>query len=212
MRKSNPGFTLIELLLSLAIFSIMAVAVYSAFASGIGVWRKAKEVGSIHQTARLMLDEIAEDLRNTVMISGSPFMGKSDRVSFLIVRRDAATSGGLIASEVRRITYEVKRDETSPYDAIYRLDESYVEGLQEGHEKPEYFGGPITAFELQYVARDEESGVAMEWKAVWDEEDLFPIGVKITLAMPGRQKEGAVFTKTVFMPQGLREKEDKDEG
>ncbi len=210
MKKSNSGFTLIELLLSLAIFSIMAVAVYSAFASGIGVWRKAKEMSTTYQMARLVLEEVAEDLRNTVMITGSPFVGQTGYISFLVVRRGSGVAEGTPSSEIRRITYEVKRDKASSYDALYRLDESYVEGLQEGHEAPDYFAGPLTAVAIEYAGREEE-GTVGSWRSSWEENDAIPAGVQITLTMPGREEDEFGFSKTVFMPQGLKEPEDGDE-
>ena len=71
--RKQDGFTLIELLVSLSIFSIISLAVYSSFAGGVGAWRRAQEFSSIYQTARLLLDDMARELKNAVMISGTDF-------------------------------------------------------------------------------------------------------------------------------------------
>src|SRR2546422_5171922 len=73
------GFTLIELLVSLTIFSIIAVAVYSAFAGGVGAWRRAQEFSSTYQTARLVLEDMAHELKNAVILSGTDFIGEKQR-------------------------------------------------------------------------------------------------------------------------------------
>ena len=72
------GFTLIEMVVSLTIFSVISLSVYSSFAGGITVWRKAEEFSSVYQTARLVLDSMALELTNTVKVSGTEFEGPGD--------------------------------------------------------------------------------------------------------------------------------------
>ncbi len=191
-RSKDSGFTLIELLLSLAIFSIISVAVYSTFAGGVLAWRRAQDFSSTTQTTRLILEKIAGDLRTVVKIKGSEFIGGSKKLSFLVLRRGPA------ASEIRRITYEVERD------ALFRLDESYVEGLQEDHREPDLMTSPIAGLEFQYVSRGEEGETDWDWSDVWEESEGIPVGVKIILTMPGRQEVEIQFAKVVFMPLGLQ--------
>src|SRR2546425_2646164 len=87
------GFTLIELMVSLAIFSVITLAVYSAFAGGVGAWRRAQEFSSTYQTARLVLDDLAHELTNAVSISGTDFVGESQKLSFLTVRHHRDPKG-----------------------------------------------------------------------------------------------------------------------
>lgn len=204
MRRPHGGFTLIELLLSLSIFSIMAIAVYSAFAGGVGVWRRAQAFSATYQTARLVLEEVAQDLRNAVVISGSEFIGEPQRLSFLTVRH--GRSAAVLATRgIRRVTYEIRKNETEPLYALFRLEESYVEGLQDGHREPDDLASPIMGFDIQYASEVEGTEAPWDWQAVWEEEGTLPIGVQITLTIPGRQGKELHFTKTIFIPQGHRE-------
>ncbi len=85
--KRQGGFTLIELLVSLAIFSVVSLAIYSSFATGISAWRMGQDFSSVYQTGRLILDDMARELKNAVMISANEFIGESQRLSFLTVRQ-----------------------------------------------------------------------------------------------------------------------------
>src|SRR5437899_12332328 len=89
-REGRHGFTLIELLVSLTIFAVIAVAVYSAFAGGVGAWRRAQEFSSTYQTARLVLDDLANELKNAVVVSGTAFVGEAQGRPFLTVRQRPA--------------------------------------------------------------------------------------------------------------------------
>src|SRR3989449_39904 len=107
--EGRHGFTLIELLVSLTIFSIIAVAVYSAFAGGVGAWRRAQEFSSTYQTARLVLDDMAHELKNAVTLSGTDFIGEKQGLSFLTVRQRPHAQGRPVDPKITRVTYEVRR-------------------------------------------------------------------------------------------------------
>ncbi len=126
--RKQDGFTLIELLVSLSIFSIISLAVYSSFAGGVGAWRRAQEFSSIYQTARLLLDDMARELKNAVMISGTDFVGAPQRLSFLTLRQSPYTTGHPVNHQITRVTYEVQRDQASSGYSLFRLD-SYQSSL-----------------------------------------------------------------------------------
>src|SRR2546425_11199656 len=111
--EEQHGFTLIELLVSLTIFSVIALAVYSVFAAGVGAWRKAQEFSSTYQTARLVLDDLAQELTNAVNISGTDFVGEPQRLSLLTVRQRPYAQGRPADPKITRVTYEVRRDRAS---------------------------------------------------------------------------------------------------
>src|SRR5207247_11053245 len=90
---AQHGVTLIEPLVSLTIFSVIAVAVYSVFAAGVGAWRKAQELSSTYQTARLVLDDLAQELTNAVNISGTDFVGEPQTLSLRTVRQRTYAQG-----------------------------------------------------------------------------------------------------------------------
>ncbi len=89
--KSRRGFTLIEVILGLSIFSLVAMAVYSIFSSGIKLSEKAKSESEIFREARWTLELMAKDLENMVAydFAGSyperaPFTGSHQKIDFII--------------------------------------------------------------------------------------------------------------------------------
>src|SRR5437899_10908801 len=120
--EGRHGFTLIELLVSLTIFSIIAVAVYSAFAGGVGAWRTAQEVSSTYQTARLVLEDMAHELKNAVTLSGTDFIGEKQGVSILTVRQRPHAQGRPVDPKITRVTYEVRRGRASATYPLARVD------------------------------------------------------------------------------------------
>ena len=204
--STQDGFTLIELLVSLSIFSIISLAVYSSFAGGVGAWRRAQEFNSIYQTARLLLDDMAHELKNAVTIAGTDFVGAPQRLSFVTVRQSPYPTGRPATHHLARITYEARRAEGSSGYFLFRLETTDIKTAQEERGEPEQMVGSISRLNFQYTYKNSK-GEILPWKEVWEVSDAIPLRVKITL-MVGDTR----FTKTVFIPHGLREKEDKPKG
>ena len=197
--RKQDGFTLIELLVSLSIFSIISLAVYSSFAGGVGAWRRAQEFSSIYQTARLLLDDMARELKNAVMISGTDFVGAPQRLSFLTLRQSPYTTGRPANHQIARVTYEVRRDQASSGYSLFRLEASDIKNSQEDRGEPELMVGSISRLDFEYTYKN-STGEILPWKEIWQVSDAIPLGVKITL-MVGETR----FTKMVFIPHGFQE-------
>lgn len=197
--RKQDGFTLIELLVSLSIFSIISLAVYSSFAGGVGAWRRAQEFSSIYQTARLLLDDMARELKNAVMISGTDFVGAPQRLSFLTLRQSPYTTGRPANHQIARVTYEVRRDQASSGYSLFRLEASDIKNSQEDRGEPELMVGSLSRLDFEYTYKN-GTGEILPWKEVWHVSDAIPLGVKITL-MVGETR----FTKMVFIPHGFQE-------
>jgi prepilin-type N-terminal cleavage/methylation domain-containing protein len=191
------GFTLLEVLVSTAIFAVVALAVYSAFAGGVGAWRRAQEFSAAYQTARLVLDDMAGELKNAVTISGSDFVGESRSLSFLTVLQSPLGAGRPADPRITRVTYEAQRDRATATYALSRLEVSDVEGAPQG--EAELVVNPISTVEFQYTSKD-ETGRLVPWRDAWQVSDAVPLGVKITLVVGDTR-----FTKLVFIPHGFQE-------
>jgi len=204
--RKQDGFTLIELLVSLSIFSIISLAVYSSFAGGVRAWRRAQEFSSIYQTARLLLDHMAQELKNAVTISGSEFVGEAQRLSFHTLRQSPSTTGRPANHQITRVTYEVRRDKASSAYSLFRLEASAMKNSPMEREESEPMVGPVSRLDFQYTYKNSK-GEILPWKEVWEVSDAIPLGVKITLGVGE-----TLFTKMVFIPHGFQEKEDKPKG
>ena len=67
MKKNSTAFTLLELLLAVTIFAVIATALYSSFFAGIRIFRRAQVTMEFHQDIRLVTEELAFDLRNSLL-------------------------------------------------------------------------------------------------------------------------------------------------
>ncbi len=195
---NQHGFTLIEMVVSLTIFSVISLSVYSSFAGGITVWRKAEEFSSVYQTARLVLDSMALELTNTVKVSGTEFEGGPRIISFITLRRGARVASLSRNSQIAKVTFEVRRD---PAGRGYALFRRHATNLKRRGEA-ELMVGALASLDFEYTYQN-KVGELLPWVKVWKREEEIPLGVKITLKLGGTQ-----FTKFVFIPHGFREDQE----
>jgi len=196
-RRKEQGFTLIELVVSLTIFSVISLSIYSSFAGGISVWRKAQEFSSVYQTARLLLDDIAMELKNAVKVSGTEFNGGPRRLSFITLRQASHGASARRDTQIAKVTFEVLRDPSASGYALFRRQASNLKVRGEA----ELIVGSLSSLDFQYTYIN-SVGELQPWATVWKMSDELPLGVKITLNIGGTQ-----FTKMVFIPHGYREEE-----
>ncbi|MFC1704069.1 type II secretion system protein J [Candidatus Omnitrophota bacterium] len=226
----SSGLTLIELLISLTIFSVVTISLYSTFSSGVSVWRKSDEANRIYQEARLALDQIAREIKSVerynfgdAYLDQYAFDGTENELSFLI-----ATDSGL-----KRIKYFLEDPELS---SIYSTEVNFLQSMPSSivaqyesvEERPmalvrkelqglgvqeEVEGISVLAslvvpsglsFRYASVSYSDETGTEVEWVSTWQESQSFPMGVKIYLVLvnPRRPEEKIEFVKTVYMPTG----------
>lgn len=111
----RAGFTLIEVMLAVMIVSVISVAIYTTFAQGINLWKRAlSEQPDLD--VELFLEKAAMDLRNAFPYGTQGFSGSEDSFEFYrIAPRDLAEAKGKKArADVPvRIRYSVDRDESA---------------------------------------------------------------------------------------------------
>jgi prepilin-type N-terminal cleavage/methylation domain-containing protein len=196
-QRKEQGFTLIELVVSLTIFSVISLSVYSSFASGISVWRKAQEFSSVYQTARLLLDHMAMELKNAVKVFGTEFNGGPRMISFITLRQTTQGARARRDTRVAKVTFEVRRDPSGRGYALFRRHATNLKRRGEA----ELMVGSISSLDFQYTYKN-SVGELQPWAKVWKMNDELPLGIKITLNIGGTQ-----FTKLVFIPHGFQEEE-----
>ena len=96
-RLEACGFTLIELLIGFSIFAVIGVCVYSTFASGLKLNRRAQSLEGIYRDARMSMEILARDLENMAAYhfpvedgtaSQIAFEGDETSVSFFVPMKD----------------------------------------------------------------------------------------------------------------------------
>ena len=186
------GFTLVELIISGAIILLVSVTVYSVFASGINVWKKANQAKNKGYALRLVAEKLSIELRNTFRFSTIAFEGAPDTVSF----------AGIVDSQVSRISY--LKDEDNNF---CRRLQSYPEVFEKGEsgKYSQLFPG-LKQLKFEYCYFDNASG-EYRWKDEWvkEEQDTIPRAVRIELVFEDQAGQESKFLKTIFIPIGTGE-------
>lgn len=207
-RVTKGGFTLVELLISVVIVALVGTAVYAVFANGINAWRRGMEIKIYERKARLTLEKIARELRNSFKFSNIAFEGEEDFLRFPALISAASDSSRDPEShyEVGRITYFYDKKG----DALCKKEEIYPEVFDEkkrGFAQKKVLIQQLRELKLSYCYFDNATG-NYKWKDDWkkEEQDTIPQAVKIKMIFEegkGLPKES--FEKTIFIPVGSGE-------
>lgn len=180
MNKKQASFTFVELLVVVTIFSILSLAVYATFSSGMRMWARIQESTFAQRIAILRLEKISQDLRQSLDFSKIGFTAtEAGEISFPILSTN---------NEISRVTYFLKDK------VLFRKLERFKDILEEkaeAEEKKLLFEVEDLKFSFGY----QKEGKYV-WKTTWDsKEEGLPITVKIELKV-----KDADFTKTVTIP------------
>ncbi|UCB57149.1 MAG: prepilin-type N-terminal cleavage/methylation domain-containing protein [Candidatus Omnitrophota bacterium] len=204
MKKT--GLTFLELMLTLTIFAVVAVTVYSTFGTGLSAWRRAQKTQQLYQDVRMGLNRIACDLENAVFYSEKEdfpnFAGTGSKVSFYSLMDDYRIIP--VHPELRKITYSL--DEST--QILQRLEQTLPlpeEGEEVEAEAQEALAEKVAALKFFYCYEDKEDNESYKWLDTWNNTEEIPQGIRIELAL---EEAGEVpFTKYVFIPIGEKGQE-----
>lgn len=179
--KKKAAFTFVEMLVVVTIFSILSVAVYATFASGMRMWGRVQDAALSQRKAALRLEKMSSDLRQILYFPQIGFAGKSNEVSFPSLSAN---------NELVKVTYFFEQNN------LLRKQELYKDILEE--KKEEVKAKSLLTevedlkFEFAYKEIDKEE---YSWKDEWNKEDGLPIMVKIEL-----KTQNTDLAKTITIP------------
>lgn len=219
MRRSK-GFTLIELLVSVAIFSAIAVVLYSCFRAGIVSYNRIEKEADFQQKIRYVFLIMTKDFRNMLCLSSIPFEGDEHSISFI----STITQDDKADVNVGRISYYLEEESgegalvrrvESLYEALtrlLRLEEEAEEGLSKDTAKkePVVLKG-VAELKFSYLVsnvdnlsesgEEELAGEEYEWRDFWEADYGMPLGVRVELLVPAEESRlGPVFYRQVYIP------------
>ena len=99
-RLLRRGFTLVELLIVAALLSVVGLAIYSTFSSGILIWKRVN-TSLKYEDLNIFFDKFGKDIRNSFKFDGIEFAG--DRISISIPT--LVESKGLDIRTAGQVTY-----------------------------------------------------------------------------------------------------------
>ena len=191
LQSSINGFTLIELLLVTVILSIVGLAVYSAFSSGVRVWRRI--VKNIPQEdISIFFERISRDLRNSFQYAGVEFYGAKEKIGFptLVISQKPEVP----KHEFGYVTYSLD----SSHDSINRTQADYSQLYRDVVPQARTLVDNIEHLTFQYYSYDSDEE-KYYWKSVWEEKENLPVAVKIELGFyDGENKTD--YSRTVYIP------------
>ncbi|MDD2751645.1 MAG: type II secretion system protein GspJ [Candidatus Omnitrophica bacterium] len=210
MRKRR-GFTLIEVLLAVSLSAVIVLGVYSALQTGILSYEKQESAAGIYQTAKVILNRMETDLKNSYiyMQSDSRFKG-SKAQSFM----DFFT-----VSEI----FEKGESRILPCRVKYELGDQvlkrfFYRGLEASQTNPaveaQEIASDVKAMVLEFAYPSSDANTNIAWQDSWpeeggkqDQEKTFPIAVKIKLTLIEKDRHGQEtasvdFIRTIALPLG----------
>jgi prepilin-type N-terminal cleavage/methylation domain-containing protein len=196
--KRAKGFTLLELLISSAIFVVVLVVVYSSFQTGIFGYRGMEERISLYQTARLVLDRMDRDLRNSFAFSSeeAKFLGGPSEVSFLSLT-DTYTQAGM-AEEYSQVSFKAENKK------LTRLCRRNKESLNKNSAAlAQEMSAGVEELSLEYGYEDPKDKT-FKFKNTWasasdpeEERKTLPKAVRIKLRLKERASQD--FQRTIYL-------------
>jgi prepilin-type N-terminal cleavage/methylation domain-containing protein len=188
-RKINlrvRAFTLVELLIAVSIFSVVSIAIYSTFSSGLSVLRRVKYIDFKQQKILLKQERFSRELRESCQCRKPLFLGNKMKISFC----------GIVDYVPSRITYYFDNASGSLMRNSDRLmDIITSEGSVEPElkSKPTVFVSGIKGARFLYLYLDLKKKT-YSWSEEWTEISL-PIAVKMIISTEARE-----YATTVFLP------------
>jgi hypothetical protein len=183
MKNQRRAFTLTEVLLVSAMFTLISLAVFNAFSNGFKLWARGQRVMVEGDTA-IFLDRVAEDLRQTVRITGIPFKGGSMELSFPAMVWAPADELGTRAPEGVTDQIGAVRYVFDPFQKkIFRSQAGYGQALKTQWQDPIEVADLVDDISLRYYFKGEHG---LDVKSQSDESIPFGVMIDVRYALDGQ--------------------------
>ena len=181
------AFSLVELLIAVAIFSVVSLAIYATFSSGLAVSRRLKNTDLNQQRILLKTERFSRELRQQPACRKQLFQGDKTRVSFC----------ANIDNYPYRLTYYFD----SLANALKRVADKLDEIIDEGGNLNPEFHSPAVIFlpkikevKFSYLYLDLSKNAYL-WTEQWT-NDYLPLAVKFIIS-----DEKQKYESTVYLPR-----------
>ena len=196
MRRSDQGFTLIEMLMVVSLVSLVALAIYSNFASGVRVFKKMNDSAG-DEALTLFFDKLSRDFQNAFPYADVPFEGDSEKVSFMTIIKTVPALGG--DQGIGRVTYFYDKESGA---VLCRRDNINNLFKEKPAEAAALIRG-VSMLRMSYFEYDPLEG-QYRWKEAWDPEDTkggAPLAVRLEMEIREEDHERQI-TRTFAIPVG----------
>lgn len=179
------AFTLVELLIAVAIFSVISIAIYSTFSSGMFVLRRVKNIDLAQQRILLKTERLSRELREQPACRKQLFQGDKTKISFC----------AYIDNFPYRLTYYYDRSTLALKRSAEKLDEIID---QDGNLDPGFHSASGSIFlpkveevRFSYLYLDLKKNAYL-WTDQWEQEYL-PFAVKFVIFSQKQKYESTAY-------------------
>jgi type II secretion system protein J len=176
------GFTLLEVILSLMIFSMLTLMVYSAFFIGHRAVLKGERDADQNQRMRVAEDILGREVRSAVSYQArhdddTPlfFLGHGDGMTFVTAAPQARGGTGLAV-----VTYRVVDGQLILEERVGFTPQDLYRPPRDAHVERAVLLSGFASIRFEYMPHDDtQSG----WQRAWDarEEEALPVAVRMTV-------------------------------
>ncbi len=183
--RNKKAFTLVELLISISIFAVIMISLYSAFSTGVLSLGRIEESATASQTGYMILSRIERDVRNSFAYSPdeAKFIGNKNSLSFLT-----------LSPEFSYVSYSLNGNK------LLRLIRKNKAALENNSEiKPRILAQNVKQLEFTYLSSDPDTKELKESDA-WSDNTALPAAIKVNLIL--ENKPGNPYTRTIYLISG----------
>jgi prepilin-type N-terminal cleavage/methylation domain-containing protein len=179
MKKRS--FTFLELIIVVTIFSILSLAVYGTFNSGLRLWQRIQDKSLLQRKVLLGMERISKDLHQALNFSKIGFSAKTTEIVFAVLDGD----------EILKVTYFLEAQD------LYYREENFRDVIAEKKNNAKLKRLLSGIENLKFSFAYEEAGKEQySWKDTWEKtEGSPPLVIKIELKV-----KDVNFVKTIPLP------------
>lgn len=172
------GVTFIELMVVTAIFSLIAVTVYSCLISGVNVWQRSSEFDPAGRKEFFALEKVAQKIGNSLNYPRIGFEGEDDFFSFAYLEGD----------EILNITYSFNKGKRE----LQEIRKDFEEFIDEEKGELKVILPLVKDFKFSYRYFDKEEE-EFAWKDEWEKGEGIPKWIKIEWGSDGKEIKERLF-------------------
>lgn len=181
--SASGGFTLVELSVGLTIWVVVTMSLTRVFQSGLASWKHTKEAAPLEQEARVILDQMAREFRNSIDVPGLSSSGASDGIAFATVEDGA----------IEKVNYKI----TGP--SLHRFKQVLSPaGAQPVLETVMTSRQAAMIWEYAYASTEGNVRWLKEWNASSGQPQ--PCGIRVKLILYDASGRPEEFTRAIWSP------------
>ncbi|MBN3039083.1 MAG: hypothetical protein JW869_06710 [Candidatus Omnitrophica bacterium] len=199
-RITNRGFTLFETILVAGMLSVVGLAIYSTFNSGLQIWERLTQRMPTEEL-NVFIEKITDDLNNSFSFSEAPFIGLQNNVSFATLVLAGIGQEQEEFLSVGRVSYYYNpRNKT-----LNRQQYNYSDIYQNEIPRARQIMQNVMSAKFTYYCYDPAQDLH-GWKEMWfeeDEEARIPLAVRMEIEFVENEQEKKV-RRTIAIPSATQ--------